>query len=217
MCGAFSIILTPLGWKEVFSVEPPRSFSPVYNARPGEWLPIITEEHPDKITDALWNFLPHWMKNPSGRGVINARAETVATKPYFRASFKSKRCIVPADGFYEWERKSKLKIPYRFLQKKKQPFAFAGLYDELPDTSGNLGFAIITTDANELVAKIHERMPVLLDRPDQKQWLNQNFKSEALQALLRPYPAERMTMYPVSQAVNYSKNKSSSVIEPATR
>lgn len=214
MCGAFSIVLAPHWWADIFDVPKPSGWQPVYNARPGEILPVITQEQPHRVTEALWNYVPHWMKDPKGRGVINARAETAATKPYFRSSFKSKRCIIPADGFYEWERKGKIKVPYRFVHREEKPFAFAGLYDELPDSTGNIGFTIITTEANDLVGKIHDRMPVIFDKADEKHWLDPKFAPDKLQSLLRPYPAEEMKMFAVSRRVNIAKNKDNSVIEP---
>lgn len=213
MCGAFSIVLSPRWWGEFFEVQKPEPWRPIYNARPGEILPVITSEKPSTLTPAFWQYVPHWMKESKGKGVINARAETVATKPYFRASFKTKRCIIPADGFYEWDRKGNVKIPYRFVRTDGQPFGFAGLYDELPDGSGNIGFTIITTTPNSLVEKIHDRMPVMFDRPDERIWLDGKTPTEKLQPLLRPYPAKQMTMFAVSSRVNNSRNKDAAVIE----
>jgi len=216
MCGAFSVILTPSGWKEVFRVATPAGWHPVYNARPGEMLPIITSEKSKQATMAKWDYRPHWLKNSRGRGVINARAESIATKPYFRGSFSKQRCLIPADGFYEWNRHGKLSIPYRFTRRDEKPFSFAGLYDVLPETEdkNNIGFAIITTAANDLVGKIHDRMPVMLQPDQEKVWLNEKTPPATAQELLQPYPDDLMTMYPVSRRVNYAYEKGAEVIRP---
>jgi putative SOS response-associated peptidase YedK len=216
MCGAFSVILTPSGWKEVFRVATPAGWHPVYNARPGEMLPIITSTEPEKTTVAKWDYRPHWLKNSRGHGVINARAESIATKPYFRHSFTKQRCLIPADGFYEWSRQGKISIPYRFTRRDKKPFSFAGIYDVLPETEDkkNIGFAIITTLANDLVGKIHDRMPVILPTGQEELWLNAKTPPATAQDLLQPYPDELMTMYSVSRRVNYAREKGPEVIKP---
>lgn len=221
MCGAFSIILTPRGWQEVFRVEQPKGWKTIYNARPGEVLPIITQQQPSVTTPALWNFVPHWMSGKAGsgsagkvRGVINARAETLSIKPFYRTAIKSHRCIIPADGFYEWDKKNGVSIPYRIVHKNGQPFGFAGVYDELPDGSGNIGFAIVTTTANELVAKIHDRMPVMFDSASEERWLDKNTPTIQALSLLTPYPAAALKMFPVSRTVNSARHKDADVILP---
>jgi putative SOS response-associated peptidase YedK len=136
--------------------------------------------------------------------LINARAETAATKPFFRAAFKSHRCLVLADGFYEWRRTKGGKVPYRIALKTEEPFAFAGLWSRVHDASGHpqTTFAILTTEANALVAHIHTRMPVILRPEDEEHWLEQALPVEAAQALLVPFPAGLMTAYEVSTKVN---------------
>lgn len=213
MCGAFSIIITPHGLKYLIGLEAQKEWKPIYNARPGEMLPIFTQEKPKHATTALWNYVPHWMRDGKGKGVINARSESIETKPYFRGSIKTKRCVIPADGFYEWARQGKFKVPYRFVHKDGLPFAFAGLYDELPDDSG-LGFVIITTTANALVGKVHDRMPVMFDREEKQAWLDPSLPVPEAVALLQPYPASKMRAFPVSRRVNVATNKDASVIEP---
>lgn len=216
MCGAFSIVIGPRYWGEFFDVTTPEKWQSIYNARPGEVLPIITQQAPQTTTPALWNYMPHWLKDVKRGGVINARAEGIAAKPYFRGSLQSQRCIIPADGFYEWQRKGKVKIPYRFVRADGLPFGFAGLYDELPDHSGNIGFTIITTAANSLVGSVHERMPVVFDRDDEQRWIDSSVSVPKALELLRPFPSERMKMFPVSRRVNVAANKDASVIEPVT-
>lgn len=214
MCGAFSIRMNPSQIKFLQEVEPFRAWKPIYNARPSGFLPIVTQENKEKMTEAFWSFIPHWMKDPKGRGVINARAESIAEKPYFRSAVAQHRCIIPADGFYEWLRKGKIRQPYYFHRKDDKPFTFAGIYDALPDQTGNLGFAIITTEPNSLVAKVHNRMPVMLDEGQEHLWLNEKTLLPEALRLLDAYPADKMAAYPVSTKVNYAKEKGAEVVNP---
>jgi putative SOS response-associated peptidase YedK len=151
--------------------------------------------------------VPHWADGREGvKALINARGESVADKPFFRAGSKSNHCLVLADGFYEWRRsRSKSgKVPYRIALKTKEPFAFAGLWSRVHDSSGSLHstFCIITTEANSLVAKIHDRMPVILPREDEEDWLNPQLGLDNARAMLSPYPASQMSAYEVSSKVN---------------
>lgn len=215
MCGAFSIRINPWQLKFIVDVEPFRAWKPIYNARPGEWLPIITEEQPKAITNALWNYVPHWMKDGKGKGVINAKSETVAEKPYFRSSFQRQRCVIPADGFYEWLRKDKFKVPYFFHRPDNKPFLFAGLYDRMPGSKEDIGFAILTTEPNGLVGKVHNRMPVILEDGQESIWLDDGANPVELKSLLDPYPESDMAAYPVSRKVNYAREKGPEVLEPS--
>jgi putative SOS response-associated peptidase YedK len=214
MCGAFSIRLNPWERAEIHNSSVPIQWQPIYNARPGEWLPIITEEQPRTITTAFWGFVPHWATRPDAKAVINARAETVADKPYFRSSFKNKRCVIPADGFYEWLPQGRVRVPYYFHRKDEKPFLFAGLYDQLPGQKDKDGFVIITTNPNSLVERIHNRMPVMLEDGQEELWLNDKSEKPDIEALLDPYPEKLMSMYQVSQAVNSAKEKSEKVVTP---
>ena len=149
--------------------------------------------------------------------MINARAETLAEKPSFRSAFKRRRCLVLADGFYEWEKLETKKQPYYFQLRDKQPFAFAGLWEEWhsPENEKIASCTIITTNANELLQSIHNRMPVILEQPDYEQWLDPKLqKTELLQKLLQPYQDEKMTKTAVSIRVNNPKNNSSECIKP---
>lgn len=215
MCGAFSIRLNPWERELISKSGVPTKWEPIYNARPGEWLPIITEEQPKTITTAFWGFIPHWATKPGLKAVINARAESVAEKPYFRSSFQSRRCVIPADGFYEWLPKGRVRVPFYFHRKDNKPFLFAGLYDKLPGHEDKDGFVIITTKPNPLVEKIHDRMPVMLEDGQEKIWLNSNAKKPEIEGLLDAYPEKLMAMRQVSSKVNSSKNKSNSVLDPA--
>ncbi len=212
MCGAFSIRINPYEAREIHdaAVLP---WKPIYNARPGEWLPIITEAKPNAITSAYWGFLPHWMDPKKGKAVINARGETLAEKPYFRSAVAGQRCIIPADGFYEWQASAKGKIPYFFHRRDDKPFAFAGVYDIVPGKKDELGFAIITTTPNALVGKVHDRMPVMLPDDIVDEWLNPDTTADAAVKFLKPYPEKLMAAYAVSRAVNLAKNKGKEVLE----
>ena len=166
-----------------------------------------------------WGLVPFWAKEPSiGYKMINAKSETLTEKPSFRKPFKEKRCLVLADGFYEWEKTDKKnKVPYRFVLKNRQPFAFAGLWDvwKTPEGDTLLSFTIITTRANELMERIHDRMPVILNEKDEAKWLDPEFKdTDKLSSLLQPYPSEQMVAYKVSTIVNSPKNDTPSCIEP---
>jgi putative SOS response-associated peptidase YedK len=147
---------------------------------------------------------------------INARGEGVADKPFFRSAFKSNRCLVLADGFYEWRRSKNGKVPYRIALKTKEPFAFAGLWSRLHDAQGKLHstFVIITTTPNELVEKIHDRMPVILAREDEEDWLNPQLGLDEAKAMLSPYPVERMKAYEVSARVNSPAYNGEDLVEP---
>ena len=166
-----------------------------------------------------WGLIPSWAKDMSiGNKMINARAETVAEKASFKKPFKDKRCLVLANGFYEWKKTDKKnKIPYYFMLKSKQPFAFAGLWEEWKNPEGEkiLSFTIITTKANELMEPIHDRMPVILKENVETQWLDpENKDTDKLLSLLQPYPAGLMESYRVSDIVNSPKNDIPACVEP---
>jgi putative SOS response-associated peptidase YedK len=154
--------------EERFHAElPPEVAGPTYNAAPSQAQLVILNDNPGAIVRAAWGFVPEWADSkPEVKPVINARAESIATKPFFRAAFKTQRCLVLADGFYEWRRTKDGKRPYRIALKTEEPFAFAGLWSTVHDPAGkrHTTFTIITTDANTLVAQIHNRMPVILRR-----------------------------------------------------
>jgi putative SOS response-associated peptidase YedK len=184
---------------------PASLLSPSYNAAPSQGLPAILSANPQSITLSRWGFLPEWADGrPDVKPLINARAETVATKPFFKQAFRTKRCLVLADGFYEWKRTGRGKVPYRIALKTEEPFAFAGIWSTVHDAQDRLvtTFAIITTDANGVVAEVHDRMPVILHPQDEAAWVNPESSPEQAQALLRPFPAELLSVYAVSPKVN---------------
>jgi putative SOS response-associated peptidase YedK len=193
---------------------------PHYNAAPGQFLPVVTKESPNKMSEMKWGLIPPWAKDINiGYKMINARAETVAEKPMYKRSFVSKRCLIPADGFYEWLKKDKEKIPFFFKLKSGDLFGFAGLYEIAHDAEGKelRSFIIITTEPNELMKPIHDRMPVILEKEDEEYWLNpDNVEVEPLLKLLRPFPSEKMERYPVSKEVNSSRIDSPDLIKPVS-
>lgn len=222
MCGRFTSLLS---WPEIVALFGPGAaaemapdWKPRYNAAPTQMLPVIRLNAAGRREIVLlrWGFVPSWSKDPAmGAKLINARAETVAEKPAFRAAFKARRCLVPADGFYEWRRVGSRKQPYRITFADGAPFAFAGLWERWTKGPEPLEtFTIITTTANSLVAPIHDRMPVIIDPADYDAWLEARDTAIPM-ALLEPYPAERMTAYPVGTRVNSPRNDDASVIERA--
>ena len=151
-----------------------------------------------------WGLIPSW--STEGKGFINARAETLEEKPSFRESFQRRRCLIPADGFYEWQRSGKIAQPYFFHMRDESPFAFAGIWDEWKgDGKAIASCAIITTTANELLASVHDRMPVILSSESQDQWLDDDSEPVTLRSLLAPFPAAKMTSHAVSYDVNLPK------------
>jgi putative SOS response-associated peptidase YedK len=165
-----------------------------------------------------WGLVPHWAKDTNiGYKMINARSETLTEKPSFRKPFASRRCIIPANGFYEWRKIGDKKIPFYIRVNEQDVAGFAGLYEKwkAPDNSILPTFTIITTTANTLIEPLHERMPVILHKEDYSRWLDgENNDTEELQAMLQPYPTERMSVYRVSDAVNKSGTNDPSFIEP---
>jgi putative SOS response-associated peptidase YedK len=164
-----------------------------------------------------WGLVPGWADDPAlGNRLINARAETAAEKPTFRAAFRQRRCLVLADGFFEWQRVGGKKQPYYFRLGDGSPFAFAGLWEHWERDGKALdSCAILTTGANELVKPVHDRMPVILPSADFEQWLDpKGGKGPELQALLRPFPAEAMTSYPVGLRVNNPRHNDAACVAP---
>ena len=215
MCGRYSFAIEDALIKERFGVSVRSAvYKARYNCAPSQDLAVISSCSPEKLSFYQWGLIPLWAKDPSiGNKMINARAETITEKSSFRQPFKSKRCIVPADGFYEWKR-SASKIPYRFSLLDSSPFAMAGIWETWRDPSGSdlYTFAIITTTPNALVAKIHDRMPVILNREDEQKWIGETSENELIR-LLKPFPDELMKACRVSQKVNSPFNDSPDLVE----
>ena len=222
MCGRFTLTLDSAGLQEFF---PEYTFSarigPRYNIAPNQPVLVLPNDGSDKADFYLWGLIPSWAKDPAiVRRLINARAETIAQKPSFRSAYKYHRCLIFADGFIEWQTQTGAgsKIPYLIRLKSGKPFAFAGLWEHwhAPDGSEIKSAAIITTEPNNLIAPIHNRMPVILPQNVLTQWLNPSplFPVD-LKNLLVPYPAEEMAAYPISSLVNDPVNDRPEVLLPA--
>jgi putative SOS response-associated peptidase YedK len=225
MCGRF-VQKTTLGEIQILfeTVNPVPNAAPRYNAAPTQDLAVVRHnpQTRERSLDLLrWGLVPLWAKDPSfGPKCINARSETVATNNVFRDAFAQRRCLVPADAFYEWQKRAdKTTIPYAIVPADGDMFAFAGLWERWKDPAdGSIlrSFTIVTGTANALCAPIHERMPVILPREAWRLWLGETPASAAeLLALLQPYPAERMRAYPIGRAVGNVKNDDPRLLDPA--
>jgi putative SOS response-associated peptidase YedK len=194
----------------------PLHLMPTFNAAPSQQLPVVVEETDGARALRLlrWGLVPRWRKPGQSNTPtpINARSETIIEKPMFRGLVKGHRCLVPASGFYEWQRQNG-KQPFYITLRDEPLFAFAGLYDDPPSDDEPGSFTILTTEANALVAPLHDRMPVILRRDDEATWLDPDLTDpEEITHLLRPYPAAPMVAYPVSKAVNNVRNNSPELI-----
>jgi putative SOS response-associated peptidase YedK len=216
MCGRYSVIPKPKGNSRVSKLLQNHLQEAHYNAAPSQNLPVVTNKQPDIVQFFSWGLQPFWAKEvKSVKRSINARAETLSEKPSFRNLLKSKRCLVPADGFYEWQVTPQGKVPHRILLKNEELFSFAGLWDEWLDKStGEVlhTYTIITTEANDIVKPIHDRMPVILSPEAEELWLDEQEAQEDLLSLLKPYQAAEMELYPVSTLVNSPVNNIPEVI-----
>lgn len=195
-------------------------FRPTWNAAPSQILPVIVEDDDAWVVRGMhWGLIPKWTKPGTKPKVtpINARSETVAEKPMFKSLLKYRRCVVPANGFYEWKRRdARTKHPYYIHLKDEPLMLFAGLYDEAETTDGPLqSFTIMTTSANEQMAALHDRMPVILDPDNVEDWLDRDeTETEPLARLLQPLPEGALDMYEVDRQVNTPRNDDPSNIEP---
>lgn len=216
MCGRFSLTTEEQQLNEFFNLAGGESpYVPRYNGAPTQQLAVITDQVPNRLQYFRWGLIPFWAKKvPKHIQLINARAESITEKPAFRQIFKSKRCLIPADGFYEWVHQGK-KVPWRFTMVNGAPFAMAGLWDVWKDEKNQeiSSFTIITTTANELMAPIHDRMPVILDREGSQKWL-EDTEPVILQNLLKPFPVDKMKAYRVSGKVNSAKNEGPELLIP---
>ena len=216
MCGRYSFAIEDELIRERFGVTVRSAiYKARYNCAPSQDLAVISNEEPGVLSFYRWGLIPFWAKDPLiGNKLINARAETIIDKPSFRQSLRNRRCLVLSDGFFEWD-KSGNKNPYRIILENGDPFSMAGIWDKWKNPEGEMihSFSIITTMANPLIGKIHDRMPVILKKEDESKWLAPNQEKD-LMDLLRPYSSDRMKMYPVSRKVNSPKNDIPEIIEP---
>jgi putative SOS response-associated peptidase YedK len=197
------------------SVELP----PNYNVAPTQGVAAVLSEGGERRLEVLrWGLIPPWADDPGiGSRMINARSETAPEKPSFRRAFRERRCLIPADGFYEWKRVNGSKQPYYIHMKEGRPFAFAGLWESWKDNGGTeiRSCTILTTGPNALAREIHDRMPVILPAGSYAAWLDPEAEKEELVALLAPYPEDEMEAYPVSRFVNSPQNNDPRCVEPA--
>ncbi|MEK5464084.1 SOS response-associated peptidase [Paenibacillus sp. FSL R7-0210] len=220
MCGRFTITITLEEILSHYLIDDSKTatLQPNYNVAPMHNIPAVIATNDGKRLEELrWGLVPFWAKDDKvGSKMINARAETVAQKPAFKRLLKSKRCIIPADGFYEWKKDGSTKQPYRILMSDGNIFSFAGLYDTWEDPEGKKisTCTIITTTPNSLMADIHDRMPVILRSEDKADWLERdNDDVESLLKLLRPYDASKMRAYKVPSAGGNVRNNSVELLE----
>jgi putative SOS response-associated peptidase YedK len=198
----------------------PDTIGPRYNIAPSQPIAVVPNTGENKLDFFIWGLIPSWAKDPKiGNRLINARSETLSEKPSFRSAYKRRRCLVLADGFYEWVKQpgQKAKSPFYIQLESKEPFAFAGLWETWysPDGSELKTATIITTEPNDLVSRIHARMPVILPRETYDLWLDPEEKSrENFDHILKPYPSNEMIQFPVSRIVNSPANDSPECIKP---
>jgi putative SOS response-associated peptidase YedK len=220
MCGRFVLTADGVAIQQHFDLTsvPDGLVTARYNIAPTQPVPVITNEDPTALTAHRWGLIPSWAKDPAmGNRLINARGETVHEKPSFRSAFKRRRCLIPANGFYEWKREGKTKRPYYIHLKDQALFAFAGLWEvwHSPDGGELRTCTIITTEPNDVVGQLHNRMAVILAPDDYDQWLSPDeLPPQALLPLLQPYDASQMDAYEVSTRVNSPTNDDPTLIEP---
>ena len=214
MCGRYTLTTPVEALADLFLVDQRPNLRPRYNIAPTDDVPIVRldREGRRELLSVRWGLVPFWAKDLKiGARMINARAETVATQGAFKEAFQRRRCLVAADGFFEWLKRDDRRLPYWYAMADGEPFAFAGLWERWrgPDKETVRSCTIITTDANQLVGEVHDRMPVILDPADYGTWL-----MEPAADLLRPFPAARMRAKAVSSRVNSVRNDDEGCLAP---
>lgn len=217
MCGRYSFAQLSEEVEKRFKIQVDgNTYVARYNAAPGQKLGVITNFQPQKLNSFHWGLLPPWAKDPRmAYQMINARAESLQEKPAFRKAYSSQRCLVPADGFYEWKKVNKQKVPHYIRLKSQEMFAFAGLWEAWKDVEGKIKntFTIITTEANELMKPLHHRMPVILPNHLEKDWL-ENSNIQDLSLMLQAFDSQKMESFEVSTMVNKVQNEGVELIDP---
>jgi putative SOS response-associated peptidase YedK len=233
MCGRFTLTTPAADWAALFELDPVPDLAPRYNIAPTQPVATVRSvarpqtETPEgeqagsgsghEFALLRWGLVPHWSRDPdlNGRTLINARSETAAEKPSFRDSFRFRRCLIVADGFYEWQDTGSRKQPFWIRLESQSPFAFAGLWDRWTGDSESVeSCTILTTEANEILRPLHDRMPVILDPNQHEAWVNPETPQRELESLLVPYPSESITFQPVSTYVNYVGHDDFACISP---
>jgi len=220
MCGRFTLTSSPDEIAAAFDLDEVPELSPRYNIAPTQHIAAVRwseDQAKREFANLRWGLIPFWADDKKiGNRMINARAETAATKPAFRQAFSKRRCLIPADGFYEWKKLAgKKKQPYFVRPRDEKPLAFAGLWETWQGEDGVLeSCTIITTSANALMESLHDRMPAILDRSHYEAWLDPHSQDKAaLQEMLKPCAAELLEAYPVSTIVNNPRNESEECIQ----
>jgi len=218
MCGRYTLRTPVETLAEEFGISDPLPEIPTrYNIAPTQEVAAVLEEDEERKLEMLrWGLIPSWADDPAvGNRMINARSETAAEKPSFRTAFRKRRCLILADGFYEWQKTNGGKQPYYIRMEDGSPFAFAGLWESWDKYGGEIrSCTILTTDANKMVGEVHHRMPVILPPETYDLWLDPDMQeTEPLLDLLRPYPDDGMEAYPVSRFVNSPSNDDERCIE----
>lgn len=218
MIDRYSITASAAQISERFSVDVPEFYNVHYNASPTRLLPVITSATPEGVSLFYWGTAPGWAKNKKlSEKFINLKTEDFAERPILKKALRTHRCIIPADGFYGWKKVGKkTSIPYRFVFKSGDIFSFPALWEEFEDTEGNeiQTFTIITTPADSLVNTIHERMPVILDKPSEKVWLDKASEEDTLLRILSGSVTKGMNYYPVSPKISQTNIDLPSLIIP---
>lgn len=221
MCGRFTLRTSPQRIAQTFLTLVPE-LRPRYNIAPSQPVAAVrldATRHERELVSFRWGLIPSWADDPKiGYRTINARAETVATKPSFRRAFQKRRCLIVADGFYEWKRNGRGKQPFFIHKRDDGPFAFAGLWESWRGGGGETieSCTLIVTSANPLMEPIHDRMPVILSPDEYDLWLDAEFENRAkLEEMLRPYPGDDLEAYPVSTLVNKPQNDAPQCVAPA--
>jgi putative SOS response-associated peptidase YedK len=219
MCGRFTIAVT-IGLYERFLVIN-RSYDilPRWNVAPAEEVPVVTGardgEDARDLVMMQWGLVPAWARLPAFRPLINARAESLAEKPIFQNLLRTRRCLVPATGFYDWQHAGTKRVPWYIRKKDCSLFAFAGLYDTRPDDNTRATFTIITTAPNALVEPLHNRMPVIVSPDREREWLaGVHIDPAGVREYFLPYPAEELEAYRVSSRVNTPRAEGPDLIRP---
>lgn len=214
MCGRFTLRRADRLKLEKVDLRQFILSKPRYNIAPTQpvWAIIQTPDE-RRVTEFQWGLIPSWSEKPAP--IINARSESIEEKPSFSDSFRRRRCLIPADGFYEWEKLGKAVQPHFFQIRSGEPFMFAGIWDRWTRSGATINScAIITTSANDLLAKIHHRMPVILHREHYDDWLQNNARVDDLLPMLAPFPSSEMEGYTVAQKVNDAKVDDESLADP---
>lgn len=219
MCGRFVLTADGQAIQQQFNLDTvPPGIQARYNIAPSQPVAVISNENPKELTFYKWGLIPSWSKDPAiGNKMINARAETAHEKPAFRSAFKRRRCLIPANGFYEWSKDGKSKKPMYVHLKDQALFAFAGLWEVWHSPDGGIinSCTILTTEPNDLVKPLHNRMAVILREADYDLWLSADeLPPQELMPLLQPYEADRMAVYEVSPLVNSPANDVPACILP---